>query len=345
MTNIIPLRRPSIARLECSACGATADAACNCGAPYLPAGQRAAEAVTANPMKSDRAIADDIGVSKDTVRRARKTTGACAPVEKRTGRDGKTRKLPTLEPKPIAKPPADDPLVIPDPESPADQILPSPWFASVMRPVLAGEIKNDPETSVKAVCALDGFKRACANFLPNMPLADLSKAAEVFSVIDDMRHEVEDEAEKAKREKERIAYEKRLAKQPLQTHKIADLVDDSFSTFRELGEEVRQNAENMEEKFPTKAEQYAEAADVMENLNEPDVPESLAKMEISFRELPNKRTGREARCSDACGQLQRVVDHLEGIDGELKADAESLKGELEDVISEAENASFPGMYG
>jgi hypothetical protein len=65
---------------------------------YVPAGRRAEEAVKANPGKSNRAIADEIGVGKDTVRRAR--TGASAPVEKRVGKDGKTRKMPTRRPEP-----------------------------------------------------------------------------------------------------------------------------------------------------------------------------------------------------------------------------------------------------
>ena len=99
MTNIIPLRRPSIARLECSACGATADAACNCGAPYLPAGQRAAEAVAANPEKSNRAIADIAKVDEKTVRKVRRSTADSPQLAKRVGKDGKARKLPTIEPK------------------------------------------------------------------------------------------------------------------------------------------------------------------------------------------------------------------------------------------------------
>jgi hypothetical protein len=84
----------STTRLECSECGAMADAACSCGAPYLPAGARAAQAVADNPGKSDRAIAADLGVGKDTIRRARKSTGANAPVAKRVGKDGKARRLP-----------------------------------------------------------------------------------------------------------------------------------------------------------------------------------------------------------------------------------------------------------
>jgi hypothetical protein len=62
--------------------------------PYVPASKRAEQAIAANPDKSDRAIADEIGVGKDTVRRVRKATGAHAPVGKRVGKDGKARKVP-----------------------------------------------------------------------------------------------------------------------------------------------------------------------------------------------------------------------------------------------------------
>lgn len=88
------LKIPVVAKLECSSCGAKADASCNCGAPYIPAGERAKKAVEANPEKSDRAIAAELGVGKDTVRRAREATGAHAPVDERIGLDGKVRRLP-----------------------------------------------------------------------------------------------------------------------------------------------------------------------------------------------------------------------------------------------------------
>ncbi|MGY2933284.1 hypothetical protein ACVWZ6_002886 [Bradyrhizobium sp. GM6.1] len=65
-------------------------------APYLPAAQRTAEAIAANPEKFDRAIAAEIGVSHPTVAKARRSTGKQLPVEQRTGRHGKQRKAPTM---------------------------------------------------------------------------------------------------------------------------------------------------------------------------------------------------------------------------------------------------------
>ncbi len=92
---VVPLRRSSLARLACTQCGAQTDAACNCGVGYMPAGAKATEAVAANPEKSDRAIAAEIGVASNTVRRARQATAPSGAVRKRVGKDGKARKLPT----------------------------------------------------------------------------------------------------------------------------------------------------------------------------------------------------------------------------------------------------------
>jgi hypothetical protein len=93
MSKVLKMRRP---QLECQACGATADASCDCGAPYLPAGQRAVAAIKANPGKSDRAIAAQIGVSPTTVGKARQLSIVDSS-RKRLGKDGKVRRLPTRQ--------------------------------------------------------------------------------------------------------------------------------------------------------------------------------------------------------------------------------------------------------
>jgi hypothetical protein len=71
--------------------GVTADAACDCGAPYVPVGARAVEAIKGNPKKSNRAIAGELGVDEKMVRIARKKAGAaaeCSAPGKRVGKDG-----------------------------------------------------------------------------------------------------------------------------------------------------------------------------------------------------------------------------------------------------------------
>jgi Na+-translocating ferredoxin:NAD+ oxidoreductase RnfC subunit len=106
------LKMPLVRKLECSECGALGEGSCNCDAPYVNAGTRAAAAIAANPQKSDRAIAAEAKVNRRTVIKARElvhsapvgkqTTVTNVTVGKRIGRDGKTRKLPTKRAK--AKP-------------------------------------------------------------------------------------------------------------------------------------------------------------------------------------------------------------------------------------------------
>jgi hypothetical protein len=92
-----PAIKISIQRMVCTGCGAEANASCNCGKPYVPKSVRAAEAIAANPEKSDRAIAADLGVSPTTVGKARELSSG-GQLDERIGLDGKTRKLPAKKP-------------------------------------------------------------------------------------------------------------------------------------------------------------------------------------------------------------------------------------------------------
>lgn len=79
--------------LRCSNCGAGSLCACGCGVPYVgehrtwaapiakvaTALERATAAITANPGRSNRAIAAEIGLSEPTVRRARQKLNAAGP--------------------------------------------------------------------------------------------------------------------------------------------------------------------------------------------------------------------------------------------------------------------------
>ena len=82
-----------VQRMACTACGAEANASCTCGVAYAPKSIKAAEAIKANPEKSDRAIAKEIGATQPTVSEARKAVGAgdkSVITSSRTGRDGKS---------------------------------------------------------------------------------------------------------------------------------------------------------------------------------------------------------------------------------------------------------------
>lgn len=87
-------RPPAAAPLVCSSCGASGTGSCHCGVAYVPAAQRAADALAQDPSRSDRAIATEIGVSDKTVAKARRSTAESSAVAKRVGKDGKARKMP-----------------------------------------------------------------------------------------------------------------------------------------------------------------------------------------------------------------------------------------------------------
>jgi hypothetical protein len=78
------------AGLICSGCGAVASASCNCGKAYVPPSMLAASAIASNPGKSDRAIADEVGLGLGTIQRARKTVDPNGSPARRTGKDGKS---------------------------------------------------------------------------------------------------------------------------------------------------------------------------------------------------------------------------------------------------------------
>jgi hypothetical protein len=85
--------KPVARKVECAACGAEADAVfhptCGCNAGFRSKRQRAAEAIKADPSKSNRMIAEEIDADEKTVRHAREQVRTPAAPEQITGRDGK----------------------------------------------------------------------------------------------------------------------------------------------------------------------------------------------------------------------------------------------------------------
>ena len=72
MTNVYPMQiERAVVRLSCSGCGADAVASCNCHKPYIPNTEQKrafiAEALKANPEKSDRQVGKEIGADNKTV--------------------------------------------------------------------------------------------------------------------------------------------------------------------------------------------------------------------------------------------------------------------------------------
>jgi len=136
-------------------------------------------------------------------------------------------------------------------------------------------------------------------------------------------------------------------------------ISDAFSAIEELGSEMRETYDNMEGAnmgHMSKCEMAGEAADTLEGFSEPDVPEFLQDIEISYSESVNKRKG--ASCSRAvrlanacavfeaaCAAIEQWLDDNESASEEQREEAEQLKGDIEEICNEAEGVEFPGMFG
>jgi hypothetical protein len=143
------------------------------------------------------------------------------------------------------------------------------------------------------------------------------------------------------------------------------LVSDALSEMQSLRDEMTEWKDNMEERLSNtpKYEEVSECVDSLEQFcdNEPTIPVAVPEgltVELTWDEKKGKsRQSRNDRMSSAVMDIQRVAEHVrEFVDdhGEDHAcwddegpsydDWDQYATELEDLISEAEGVSFPGMY-
>lgn len=150
-------------------------------------------------------------------------------------------------------------------------------------------------------------------------------------------------------------------RKPLKTierkHELADAVSEAYSEVQALRDEMSEWRDNIEEKFSqtSKFEMIDEAVNILDNYadNEPDVPESLKKIEVVYHQmLPRSRRkglSRSARRDNATMILQAVWDKLDDLvsnQGTIpQDDAESLMTDIETAKDEIDAVEFPGMFG
>lgn len=141
---------------------------------------------------------------------------------------------------------------------------------------------------------------------------------------------------------------------------IADAVSEAMGEIQSLAEEMRDAFDNTPESLQNDGVGAArgEAADNLENISEPDVPDELQgeafKVKWQVRILSpsaQRRKSRSSRRDEAIETLNQVVHTLEEIQDdeklsdEVKNAATSFIDEVQSVIDEAEAVEFPGMYG
>lgn len=135
---------------------------------------------------------------------------------------------------------------------------------------------------------------------------------------------------------------------------IADAISEAMGEIQSLAEEMREAYDNTPESLQQSGvgEARGEAADNLENVNEPDVPAEIEKIEVKWSYFPLKaRASRRERRDEAVSTLNVVMEHLDEIINDDKEEqeqrdaAESLRDDIDNVISEVESVEFPGMYG
>lgn len=136
---------------------------------------------------------------------------------------------------------------------------------------------------------------------------------------------------------------------------VESAISEAFSELEELGNEMREWSDNLQDNFSgtAKAEAVGDAADTLEGLSVPDVAGSVADIEVTITDLkPRKKPySRAARRDQAVYILESCVQALtefrddESISEDVAATADDLTGELENAKDEAEGIEFPGMYG
>jgi hypothetical protein len=136
---------------------------------------------------------------------------------------------------------------------------------------------------------------------------------------------------------------------------IADAVSEAIGEIQSLAEEMREAYDNTPESLQSSGvgEARGEAADNLEQIDEPDVPEEVKDFNVEITDLPPKRRGHSRRerrdqatyilevCIDALNERIDMPDEKEAI----KEAAESCRDELETAKDNAECVEFPGMFG
>ena len=143
---------------------------------------------------------------------------------------------------------------------------------------------------------------------------------------------------------------------------IEDAISEAYGELEALAGEMRDAFDNTPESLQDSSVGSArgEAADALENISEPTVPDELKgdkfKVKWQVRILSpsaSRKQSRASRRDEVVLMLTVVTEYLgaieEGSSGnytdEEKQAASDLVTEVDQMIDEAENVEFPGMYG
>jgi hypothetical protein len=138
------------------------------------------------------------------------------------------------------------------------------------------------------------------------------------------------------------------------TTNVGDAVDTAYSGVQELADEMRSWHDNLPEnlQYGSKGEEVDTCATDLEDVSQPEVPDSLRELVVDFYTMPlKKRASRSDRLYDYLDYARQAIialnDHKETIpegDTERHDEVDTLIDDIQQMIDEAEGVSFPGMY-
>lgn len=138
------------------------------------------------------------------------------------------------------------------------------------------------------------------------------------------------------------------------TAPLADAIASAYEGIDNLAEEMDNWASGMEEGNLANSEKCQlarEAADSLQNVSQPDVPEFLQETDVYWNEQVKRNEPRWLRLANIVQCLQAVVEKLselsedESTKEEQREEIDQLKDEVESTLSDIESVEFPGMFG
>lgn len=150
---------------------------------------------------------------------------------------------------------------------------------------------------------------------------------------------------------------------------LTDAVAEAISLLTELGEECRDVADNAPEATQSSAriEALAASGDALADIEEPDAPDAVDTSTVvswtdALPSRPSRPLSRAARCANAVQALSAAVagcdeqlDALEHTSTSTPAAADEIAGRhdaieeyrdaLQQIVDDAEDCEFPGMFG
>lgn len=148
------------------------------------------------------------------------------------------------------------------------------------------------------------------------------------------------------------------------TDSTVSAISDAISDLTSLGDECREIVDNASENLQqtSRIQTFDETAGTLEGISEPDVPECVAELPITYSEQISTRKGRgesrAVRCQNSLAVIQAAREAVDewintrteelgdkvDDDEDVQAAVEFV-GELENLESDIEGCEFPGMYG